>query len=309
MEYSYLLDKNQAEKLLNDNAEEIFGTSDSITVKNIKRSKTFNLEGSMNALYDLKVGVKELRVRVSASTFLDKEHDYNAMRYLHENGFDQGDFIVPRPMTYLEKEKILFYENVEGERLADILDLDEAEFERCIKDCAVLARKVHGLALPSASLLDPQMFFDNFDFGMVNHYFPKANNLETIIKKLKSRLSEPGQSLCHGDLNLNNIIVRENSMCLIDFGMTSIFHKEIDLASFVTSLRLLLEKDEPLFEKLKNVFLVSYGEFDQERYNLLMGLIDARLLELSIAHKGSKINTNFVFTCLKSDLVLAKINL
>jgi len=308
MNYLFLLDRIKAEDFLNENSDKIFGDNCLVKINKIERDKTYNEEGSLNILYNLIIDNKECLIRVSTSTFLLKEHDYNVMLYLYKNGFNKAPFLVPQPFAYLRKERILFYENIIGQKFADVLKQESAELEQHIKNCAFLAQKIHSLKPPSFELFNPQSLFENFQFQEISKKFPKIKNLNLVVKKIQSSLPRNKKNFCHGDFNPNNLIIKKDKIYLIDFGNTSIFYKEIDLASFLAHLRLMLGKDQPLFEKLEQTFLSTYGDFDEKILYLLMALIDSRLLEISIVFKNANYDTNFIFECLNDDLERSKIN-
>lgn len=309
MNYLFLLDQTKAENFLNKNYDKIFGYNCLVKINKIKRDKTYNEEGSLNILYDLVVDNKKCSIRASTSTFLLKEHDYNVMLYFYKNGFNKAPFLVPQPFAYLKEEKILFYENIVGQKFTDIFKQESAELEQYIKNCAFLAQKIHSLKIPSFELYDPQSLFENFKFQEISKKFPKTKNLNLIVDKIKINLpKEEKKYLCHGDFNPNNLIIQKDKIYLIDFGLTSVFYKEIDLAAFLAHLRLMLGKNQQLFEKLEKTFINSYGDFNERTLYLLMALIDARLLEISIIFDTSDYDSNFIFECLNDDLKKSKIS-
>ncbi|MCL5407204.1 MAG: aminoglycoside phosphotransferase family protein [Patescibacteria group bacterium] len=308
MNYLFLTNLTKAENFLNENSDKIFGYNCLVKINKIKRDKTYNEEGSLNLLYDLTINNRERLVRVSTSTFLLKEHDYNVMCYLYENGFNKSPFLVPQPFAYLKKEKILFYENIIGQKFADLFKQESINLEQHVKNCAILVKKVHSLKIPSFDLFDPRSLFEDFKFQEISKKYPKTKNLNLVIRKIQSLLPKDKKNFCHGDFNPNNLIIQKNKIYLIDFGLTSAFYKEIDLASFLAHSRVMLEEKQQLFEKLKKVFLSSYGDFDKTTLFLLMILIDIRLLEISIIFSKTGYNSDFILECLNDDLKKSKIN-
>ena len=310
MNYLFLLNQVKAESFLNENSNKIFGDNYLIKIKKIKRDKTYNTEGSLNILYNLVVDDKKRSIRVSTSTFLNKEHDYNIMKFFHLNSFNQKPFFTPEPIAYLQNEKILFYENVQGKILADILNDEDTNLDKIFNQCAKLINKVHLLPLPNLPLFNPQYLFEDFKYELITKKIPQAKNLNLVIKKIKdSLLINKAKCFCHGDFNPNNLLILADSICLIDFGITTIFYKEIDLASFLVHLKLLLQKHPSRFNKYRKIFLDAYGDFDKQKLYLLIALIESRLLEISIIFEDTKYDTNFIFECLNDDLKSANIGL
>lgn len=308
MNYLFLLDQNKAEDFLNIKSKEIFGHKSTIEIKDIKRSKTFNEAEALNVLYSLKVDDYDYQLRVSTSNFLNKSHDYNIMKYLYEHGFNQSPYCIPEPIAFLKEEKILFYKNVDGDILSQFLQ-DKKLSNDIIENSAKLARKIHSLPNPPFPVFDPKLLFKDFEYELVARKYPKAKNLNKIIEKIRISLPKEEKKLCHGDFNPNNLLVQNKNLCLLDFSMTTIFYKELDLASFITHSRLMLQNDKIEFSKLKKIFLSSYKSFNKHTLYLMMALIDSRLLEISIRFQYSNYDTDFLYECLSDDLKQIGLNL
>jgi len=300
-DYNFLLDRDKAEEFLNQHSAEIFGNEAKIKINELKRSNTYNPE-AFNILYDLQVGKSQLHMRASTSQVFSKEHDYNVMLYLREHGFSEGDFTIPSALAFLREENLLFYENLRGERLSDFLAKGYLEIESEIKGCAALAKKFHLVEKPTFGLFDSALFFRNFRFNEVNAKFPQAQDLGKIVQEIMCNLPQANQTFCHGDFNPNNILLDNGKISLIDFGLTTIFHKEVDLASFLTHLRLMLGRESDHFANLKDAFLKEYGAFDEKILQMLMILIDIRLLEISIIFQDAHYDSDFLYNSLQSDL-------
>lgn len=308
IEYNFLLNKITTQNFLNQNSKKIFGHEDTVEIIDIKRSKTYNPE-AYNLLYKISRNNQIEFLRVSGSKIFSKKSDYLVMEYLFKNGFSKGEFLVPKSMAYFDKENLLFYENIPGRLLADLL---EDDCTKAISTCGNLLRKIHSIPIPKFVLFDTNLFFKNFNFKSIISRYPELKDIPKIVDKVKNRLVDNDKKFfCHGDFNPNNILINQNRIYIIDFGLTCIFHKEVDLASFLTHLRLMLKKNnrENNFENLKNIFLSNYGEYDKEKLNLLMALIDIRLLEIAINYKDSGYDENFVNAKLNEDVQNSKINI
>ena len=171
---------------------------------------------------------------------------------------------------------------------------------------------IHNLPQPGFESQDPNLLFEKFNNeGIASRYKNLANNLNIILAELKHRIIKNQTSVyCHGDFNPNNLIYQESTISLIDFGSTCIFNPELDLASFITHLRIILTKKKHFenFETLKNVFLQTYNSqnsYNQEHFNLFMAVIDLRLLEIAILYKWFDHNEEhipIIYQYLKDDL-------
>lgn len=300
----FILNLSQAQDFLNKNANEIFGRNDSIKLINIKQSRTYNPE-AYNLLYKVNYGNQNELLRVSSSKIFSKKHDYLVMKYFYTNGFNNGPYLVPKPLAFFEEANLLFYQNIRGDLLRDVLEEDINSIEYCIEKSSRLLKKIHSLRLPDFALFDTNLFFKNFNFESIVSKYPELKNIGEVIGKIKNHLeSQNGKYFCHGDFNPNNIILTKNNIYIIDFGLTCIFHKEIDIASFLVHLKLMLRqvKRDNEFDILKNNFLKNYGGYNERILNLLTTLIDIRLLEIAINYKNSGYDEGFVCSCLIDDL-------
>lgn len=302
----FLLNQSHVEKILNQNSNKIFGENFPIKLISLARSHTYNPE-AYNLLYKIDRNNHEEFLRVSSSRIFSKESDYQIMDYLYSNGFNHGEFLVPRPIVFLKEKNLLFYENVDGRRLTNIWNKGIEISKKLVSDAANLLKKIHAMPLPNYSLFDTELLFEKFNIESINNRFPELGNnkIRKIIQDIKIKLKKNNSKvLCHGDFNPNNILVVQDKMYIIDFGLTCIFYKEIDLASFLTHLRLMLHQvsQSDNFDILKNIFISNYGEYDDKKLSLIMTLIDIRLLEIAINYKQSGYDDKYVFSCLNKDI-------
>lgn len=300
--YDFLLDKKMAEKFLNNKLGKIFKTR--LSIVEIKRFKTYNLN-NYNILYKIKNDQELFEIRISTSKYMSKTVDYTAMKFFYNHGFSKGNYITPEPLVFLEKDNLLIYKNIEGAKLSDLLE--SYNINELVGNSADLLKKIHLLKDENLKLFNPENWFIHYDYENLIQKFSKAKNLKKIISNIKESLSkEDSKCICHGDFQPNNIIINQEQICLIDFGMTCIFYPEVDLASFLTHLRMLL-KNEVKYINLKKLFLQSYGPYNEKILYLLMSLISCRLFEISITFEKINYDTEFLYQCLIDDLKHAEI--
>jgi thiamine kinase-like enzyme len=301
--YDFLTNRNLVEVFLNKNRDRIFGDLEPVKVLSVNRSHTYNHE-AYNVLLEVERKNKQF-IRVSANESLSKAHDFRIMSFFYQS-FKEKPFFCPKPLALLEPENILFYENAEGKKFTDYLDADITELKRVVSLLARLARRVHNLAKPNFKLFDPQQLFLKYDILSLEKEFPElSGELTGIINQNQALIAaESDFTLCHGDFNPNNFLVDNENIFVIDFDLTCFFHQELDLASFLTHLRMMLAQRKRLeiYEELEVDFLENYGDFDAKKLAALILLLDLRLLEISINYAKSGYDKKFLFETFKKDL-------
>ena len=304
MDKTFLLDQKEAQDFLNQNAERIFGSTAKIELISIERSKTYNPE-AFNILYHIKRDSQEEDLRVSTSETLSKEPNFNVLSFLFNNGFSEKPFFVARPVAYLKPENILFYENVVGQKFADLLDQGNTRLRSLTQLFAKLARKIHSLEKPTFALFNSSKFFAEYKTELIIQNFPELENLNNVLDQIKTKLAEgKPETFCHGDFNPNNFVLNNDKIYLIDFDLSCIFYPEHDLASYLTHLRMMLNNLDKIdvFTELRQTFLSEYQYYDEERLMILMALLDLRLMEIAITYKTTGYDKYFLYKCFKDDL-------
>lgn len=309
-----ILDKNKAEIFLNKKSLAIFGEKQQIKVKAINRSYTYNPD-SYNLQFVIEINKKERRLRLATSLVSKKKSDYQIMRYFYNDGFKGPKFFVPKPLVYFEDDNLLVYEDINSIKLTDLLNQNEDTLRVKISQVAELLMTIHQLPLPSFSIQDGNFFFVNFNQDIMSEYYPTlAQNLPAILNELKSKIDYSDLKFCHGDFNPNNLLFQDMIIHLIDFGSICYFVPEIDLASFFSHLRLMLNKINRLkiFGELKQNFFQVYRDYNQKNFYLLSLLIDLRLLEIAMIYKWFDYNESqisFLYSVFKQDLSKTTINI
>ncbi|AKM82452.1 TPA: hypothetical protein DD449_05170 [Candidatus Berkelbacteria bacterium] len=290
----YLLDKENAEKFFQEFCKEIFGKQIIISVLDLKRSHTYNPD-NYNIYYLLKTDGEKKGIRLSTSKVLSKKDDFLVMNFFHKNGFQDGMFIAPKPLAYLEKDNIFIYEDTLGDRLSDSLSKID-NLDSVVEKIALLLKKVHNLSKPEFTAKKSDFIFENFQFQLIENNFPKLEGkLKPLIDQIKEKNLDGHLDFCHGDFNPNNILLQGEKIVLIDFGSSCFLKKELDMASFLVHLEIMLCKTDKaiLFDKLEKTFLNNYGEYDNTNLVSLSIAINLRLLEISLVYPWADRNQEF----------------
>lgn len=307
---NFLLDKSKVEDFLSQRSQEIFGEKKQIQILEIDRTSTYN-KSSYNIMYKIQLGDEIKEIRASASEQLSKKTNFELLKFIYTNGFNQGDFLIAKPLEYFEDFNIMFYEHIEGKPLMVELTNSPKELSEKIKLCARLIKKFHGLPKPEVSLWNANDFFEfkNLERGALKIYYPKiATALDSIVTQIKEKISIKNTlSFSHGDFQPNNLIISENKIYVFDFDLACMIQKEFDLANFVNQLRIMTKRfgNFEHFENLKKEFLSQYGQYDQTEYDLYEALVNLRILATFCVSQGREDNIeymSFIYELLKENL-------
>jgi len=277
-EANRFLDKKYVEQFLNKNSVKIFGHQESAEVAKIDRSNTLN-PTSYNILYSIKIGSQYRDIRAATSTIWDYDYNFNTLKLLYENGFGKGDVLVAKPLAYFSEFNLMCYENVEGDQLKSKLNEDITYLKDKVKLVACALKKIHQHKKISYHLWDHDW---NFNTTQISRYDQKlADQVINIRTKILAELARnTDKCLCHGDFQPDNILAKGQFLYIIDWGSTTLAQKEMDLASFVIKLNIMLPEfgNAEYFEPLRECFLTSYGLYDQRMFRLFSTLYSIRIL-------------------------------
>lgn len=273
------LDKNWVEEFFNSNSSKIFGQNHKIVVNKIKRSKNLN-PASYNILYVIDTGGRKISIRASMSIKYDVDYIFATQKYLYEHGFGEGNILVADPYYFFEDYNLMLYKDVPGNILKHELKEDQKTLVSKIELAAKALKKLHSFSTIPVNLWDPDWAFDA---ALIGKDYPKFAKriLEirtNILDEIKNR--QQATNLCHGDYSPDNMIFQNSKIYLIDFGSVCFANKEMDLASFVTKLEVMV----PYFGNIKNPdtlvesFLSTYGSYDLNLYQCYRALYSIRII-------------------------------
>lgn len=283
--YDFLINPVLAEKFFNECSKEIFGQSNPIKIQEVDRAYTYNKD-SYNVFYKLTLDGQERKIRISTSRVIEKRQNHLILKHFFNNGFNQPPYLVPKPLAYLESLNLNIYEHIDGEILMEHLDRDQSVLSDQIGVAAGLAQKIHQLPQPDFPTWNPHQFFDFKDFeeGEIYEFYPEVKNIFSQVILLARDLYDKKEDLCfcHGDYQPANLLFNPEGLYLLDLDLACPIQKEYDIATFLSQLAVMFaryNKTEQL-RALKEKFLTSYGDFNQENFHIYNALVNLRILSV-----------------------------
>jgi len=283
----FLLDEKWAKTFFTKNTKTIFGITCQPKLLKLERSRTFNTE-SFNVLYIFLVDSRKLGYRLSASTQADRKPTYLVMKYLFDHDFNDGNILVPKPFGYFEECNGYLYENIPGKTIMYELNKNLEILKKNISLAANGLMTLHKLPIPNFKLQNQ---------NRAHNWGLTANSIKKIYPLLGSKIIEIRDDilvqlkndhkyyLCHGDYKVDNLIYYSDKLYIFDFGSACKGHKEFDIASFITHLKIGLHKygNPEHFDVLKEKFITTYANFDKDKFNKYLALLGLRILDYYIA--------------------------
>ncbi|MEX2090912.1 MAG: aminoglycoside phosphotransferase family protein [Candidatus Paceibacterota bacterium] len=269
-----LLDEKEVGKILEKNADDIFGGPVKILSVKIKPFKTYldSNSYSLAALYEIQTDVSgnimSEKLFASAHSTPAKEQDYKALQklsFLSKN--PAPNLEIPKSRHFIKSFGLLLRDYVAGDLLKDKLD------DNFIKKSA--------LALAEFQKIN---IFLDFVFELRSNYSDLEKNVEIIEKRgdpasnliqedfkdinvqlesLVDAEKHDEKVLSHGDFTPTNIIITPDiKISLIDFGSIGYRHRLWDVAGFCSHIKTTKDSqiDGAVRTQIQNLFLKTYSE-------------------------------------------------
>ena len=228
---------------------------------------------------DKKNQSKTLSLYCSAHSDEPRLNSYEASSYLWQNGFNQDNLTMPRPLFYSADFNGFFYQGVSGHNLYQYIHQKNLPVVEAItQKAAAWFAKLHLL---------PTRGVKNFNLinSRVETIIPGMNNTLDKIQYLYPRYHEACQQiyqiingqekqflnattkrwLIHGDAHPENIInIGNNKIGVIDFTDVCLADHARDLGTFLQQLEFMTQRkigDPAYTEKIKVIFLENYLKF------------------------------------------------
>lgn len=194
--------------------------------------------------------IKNASIFSSAHSDGSRTKAFYSQSYLYEHGFDQGNFLVGRPLFYLDEQFAFFYVAVMGRTLRKLMKEKTGQNFSAILDLAAQwIKKLHNCPMDNANKFTP------FEFSEMT---PKParflEDMSKIYPELGQRLAQTFHrlaelkeknfntfpvSIIHGDYHPENIIVKSSELGtikVIDFTDLSLGDPMVDLGSFIQQI-------------------------------------------------------------------------
>ncbi|MDD4332676.1 MAG: phosphotransferase [Patescibacteria group bacterium] len=219
---------------------------------------------------------EELEIFCTAHSSEPRQNAYEALRYLWDKDFSQGDLTTPHPLFFDKKLKAFFYRGVSGRSMYYyIKEKKFSEVERIIPLSAAWFSKLHSIPVANAKNFNEEnsrimtvvpgkeKVLDNIKNNYPDHYETYKKIYEIFIKNEEDFLKSTSQRwLIHGDAHPENIIkMGETKIAGIDFTDVCLADFARDLGSFLQQIEYMAGRkigDFVFTERMKDLFLVSY---------------------------------------------------
>jgi thiamine kinase-like enzyme len=217
-----------------------------------------------------------LEIFCTAHSSEPRENAYNALRFLWDSGFGEGDLSAPHPLFFDKKLKAFFYRGVSGRSMYYFIR--EKRFdkvEHLVPLAAAWFAKLHGLPTDHAQNFNSENSrirtvvpgIDRILRDIKRDYPEKHEIYKTIYDIFKKNEEDFLNStdrlwLIHGDAHPENIIeMNETKIAGIDFTDVCLSDFARDIGSFIQQTEYMINRkmEDPIFTaKMKELFLESY---------------------------------------------------
>ncbi len=127
----------------------------------IKKFSPFWAKESCLARYKISFGEKIKILRGSAKINSSHKKVWKIMKYLYSAGFDEGDFLIAKPIDFVAESNLILYEEAPGAPLGEILshpNLEEQKIIIYLEKTAQWLRKLHNVPYQGKNIR-PAFFF------------------------------------------------------------------------------------------------------------------------------------------------------
>lgn len=258
--YSFLKDKDFLEKFFSKfySKPKIFD----LKISSIEMSGNLKIFGEYKIKERNKIRKNFAIYRFSGT----KIEEFEILKYLFNFKFREPRFLIPKPLFYFKKEKVIFYEALEG------VSLSEIKGERLLK---ILKSKIKDISSaliqlqktkPPAKTYKLENDLKKFKIfkNVLEKYFKKKAERD-LIRKLFFKATTKRKhyfknlknfSFCHNDFTFGNLIYQNGKIGLIDFSSSCFSDPLFDLGKFLSQLDYLLylmpEKEKEIFAIAKS---------------------------------------------------------
>lgn len=223
-----------------------------------------------------------------ASKIYAKDHGARVHEMLQDfqsHGFSGGRFLVPQPIAYDPRWKLLVHSWVDGQLLRSLILDDDSEVFHRIREAADWLLKFHQSGVTTGRHYTFQNHLDTLTTQgqSLAKIYPQADSL---IEDLLRRIDEQGNALSgwtpgptHRDFSPDHLLFSEGRITGLDFDEFRQYDPMFDVAHFMAHLRLLGLRyfgDHARFDDLAETFQTEYrasaGDFSEARVHFYMAV-------------------------------------
>lgn len=172
------------------------------------------------------------------------------LNYLYQHGFNDGKYLVTKPLFYLEESLAFFYEASVGHRLFSFFKADEnLNLNNALDLAAAWVKKLHNLEVQN-DFVWPNFSVDNigpsikkFFDDIIHSNQILGERVQKLLQEIrileKNFLNEISPCLVYGDYHPENVILTSldaKKIKMIDFTDVSLGDPMLDLGSFLQQL-------------------------------------------------------------------------
>ena len=207
-------------------------------------------------------------------------NSFEALTFLWQNGFNQENLTIPKPLFYSPEFNAFFYQGLHGENLYQYIRRKDIQtVELIVVRAAAWFAKLHHLSAIAAKAKNFNPLNSRIETiipGMAHalakvqareprYYEVCRRAYETINQEEKDFLSSTEERwLIHGDAHPENvIIINKDKIGVIDFTDICLADYARDLGTFLQQLEFMMLRkieDQEEVKKIKQLFLSSYFE-------------------------------------------------
>lgn len=220
--------------------------------------------------------LKKLKLVATGHSDNSRKLAFSKLQYLYQHGFDQGKYLVTRPLFYLENNQAFVYEAALGHRLFSFFKTaDDVDLSNALDLTAAWVKKLHQLkiaddfAWPQFSVANIGQLVQRFFQDFIKHdevLGKKAELMFGLIKEQEAMFNKDLEPcLVYGDYHPENVILTSlatKQLKMIDFTDVALGDPMLDLGSFLQQFDFMGHRffSRPKINQEKKYFVASYFE-------------------------------------------------
>lgn len=258
-------------KLFSQKREKFFpGIKDAkITNLKIKEVSPFWAKDTCLNKYDVQLNNKYIRkIRETSETKKSKRKVWEIMNFVYKSSMEARQKSTARPIDFLSRYNMLFYEEVPGTTLAQLIaDNNVEEIKKALILAAQWLSRLHRLPVNSRikKAFYPQANGYKILFKKIAKYLPslKKDLLKAKLLEFTDKIWRKEKVLIHADFYPSNIIVNKNQLFIIDFDKSGLGPGLMDVATLYGCLEFPssvweLKFNQKQIRNFQTLFLRSY---------------------------------------------------
>jgi len=251
--FKTLTNPKGVEKILNENRKFIWGEKERAHAMRVSITQSYRDTRSYNlaARYDFRLkpsaGAKK-RHSIFALSHSDGRKKYahamNDIIFRHFLGA-QKQITVPRPYKYVERYRLFLLEYIKGSTLASILVKEKSPRTNHLISLMDWLAHLHGAKVHPKIKRRINFYHLEHNIKVLKERGHKdALAFEKKFKRIKKQMKlwrkSHGTTVVHGDFNPSNVIIKGNSIAVVDFENVYVGDYLIDAANMLSYIIMIL---------------------------------------------------------------------